>query len=469
MSGFFGDLSSSQEAALREMKGLFAEIDDHTALRFLRARHFEVKDAANLYRKNVAYRKESGIEKILKSEVPKTDLYRKFVPHAFHGFDREGRPIYIEKVGLIDYPTAMTLLDDDDFMRHHLYQMEKQIARCAESSARLGKVVDNFCTIVDLTGLNMSHRKALRLIRAVAGHDQDHYPERLGKLYIINAPWIFPTFWRMCRVWLDANTVKKINVLGKNYKKELVKHIDPVHLPEEYGGTCKCPGGCVFVHDISMYKNGASLDEELKASNDTQEKTISSRDCFEVKLSCGPEGGEFSWVFKVQGGRDLLFSVQQLGGLLDWSLSQSSLHDLNDPKHKEKEKEKKPVYVQEPEKIQCHKGNFSSAGACTLVFKFDNTHSYFTSKSLKFCLRVAPPPGLEADSGLPTSNSIPDRPGNDLHMEFPSADDIKSPELPFTADTSTSASDQPRLEALSGPGGASTIPQVSIVSVGIQD
>lgn len=64
------------------------------------------------------------------------------------------------------------MLDDDDFMRHHLYQMEYQIVRCAESSARLGKVVDSFCTIIDLTGLNMSHRKALRLIRAVAAHDQ---------------------------------------------------------------------------------------------------------------------------------------------------------------------------------------------------------------------------------------------------------------------------------------------------------
>lgn len=110
------------------MKDLFGEIDDHTALRFLRARQFDVKNASNLYRNDFAYRKESGIEKIVKSDVPKSELFRKFIPHAYHGFDRvllclrrllemltlrkqDGRPVYIEKVGVIDYPTAMTVGD----------------------------------------------------------------------------------------------------------------------------------------------------------------------------------------------------------------------------------------------------------------------------------------------------------------------------------------------------------------------
>ena len=64
--------------------------------------------------------------------------------------------------------------------------------------------------MIDLTGLNMSHRKALKVIRMYAAHDQDCYPERLGRLYIINAPWIFPTFWKMCKIWLDQNTINKV-------------------------------------------------------------------------------------------------------------------------------------------------------------------------------------------------------------------------------------------------------------------
>lgn len=226
----------------------------------------------------------------------------------------------------------------------------------------------------------------IMLIRFVA----DHYPERLGQLFIINAPWVFPTFWRICRVWLDENTVKKIHVLGKNYKKDLAKHIDPMYLPEEYGGTCKCAGGCVHVHDISMYKNGGSIDQELKASSDTQEKTIASRESFELKLTCGPEGGEFNWAFKVQGGRDITFSVQQIGGALEWSMSQNDLsEDRSKNKDNAKPREAKPFFIQEPEKIQCNKGSFSSKCAATIVLKFDNTSSYFTSKTLKFLSSIS--------------------------------------------------------------------------------
>ncbi len=35
---------------------------------------------------------------------------------------------------------------------------------------------------------------------------KDYYPEVLGKLYIINAPYLFSTVWSGIKVFLDPNT-----------------------------------------------------------------------------------------------------------------------------------------------------------------------------------------------------------------------------------------------------------------------
>jgi hypothetical protein len=73
---------------------------------------------------------------------------------------------------------------------------------------------------------------------------QNRYPETMGKMFIINAPYLFATVWSLVKPWLDEATQKKINILGKNYKTELVKHILPENLPKNLGGNCSCVGGC---------------------------------------------------------------------------------------------------------------------------------------------------------------------------------------------------------------------------------
>jgi hypothetical protein len=75
---------------------------------------------------------------------------------------------------------------------------------------------------------------------------QNYYPERLGRLYLINAPWGFSTVFGIVKGWLDPVTVEKIHVLGSGYQKELLSQIPAENLPKMFGGTCDCPGGCAF-------------------------------------------------------------------------------------------------------------------------------------------------------------------------------------------------------------------------------
>lgn len=51
---------------------------------------------------------------------------------------------------------------------------------------------------------------------------QNYYPEPLGKLSLINAPWGFSSVSSVVKSFLDPVTVNKIYILGSNYQQELL-------------------------------------------------------------------------------------------------------------------------------------------------------------------------------------------------------------------------------------------------------
>jgi hypothetical protein len=114
------------------------------------------------------------------------------------------------------------------------YQVERSIRK-------MGKGVEQACWMVDLTGfhaffLSPAHCK---MTAKVIGVLSAHYPERLGGLFIFNAPWIFngtllgfflkscisaeiktciccwAAFWNMCVPFVDKKTVAKIKFVKK--------------------------------------------------------------------------------------------------------------------------------------------------------------------------------------------------------------------------------------------------------------
>lgn len=80
---------------------------------------------------------------------------------------------------------------------------------------------------------------------------QNAYPEMLGKLYVVNTPWIFSMGWTIVKPWLNAQTLAKIHILGNdNFLEKLKEDIDVANIPEFLGGQCTCGGtGCVPLVD----------------------------------------------------------------------------------------------------------------------------------------------------------------------------------------------------------------------------
>lgn len=60
--------------------------------------------------------------------------------------------------------------------------------------------------------------QGLTLYRAIAELDQKYYPERLGKLFVVNAPFMFVKIWALAKKWLDPGMLKKVHICDKDFK-----------------------------------------------------------------------------------------------------------------------------------------------------------------------------------------------------------------------------------------------------------
>jgi len=100
---------------------------------------------------------------------------------------------------------------------------------------------------MDLKGVGITKVSSVySYVKQASAISQNYYPERLGRLYLINAPWGFSGVFNVVKGWLDPVTVEKIHVLGSNYQKELLSQVPAENLPKMFGGECECPGGCGF-------------------------------------------------------------------------------------------------------------------------------------------------------------------------------------------------------------------------------
>ena len=55
------------------------------------------------------------------------------------------------------------------------------------------------------------------LLQTAAALTSDNYPENMGCMFVVNAPFIFSGAWAVVKGFLDERTVKKIKILGSSF------------------------------------------------------------------------------------------------------------------------------------------------------------------------------------------------------------------------------------------------------------
>lgn len=156
--------------------------------------------------------------------------------------------MYIEQLGKIDLKAMYKITTSERMLSNLVVEYEKLAdPRLPACSRKSGALLETCCTIMDMKGVGISSAGSVYgYIKQASAISQNYYPERLGKLYIINAPWGFSGAFSVIKGFLDPVTVQKIHVLGGGYEKELLTQIPKENLPKIFGGSCACEGSCAL-------------------------------------------------------------------------------------------------------------------------------------------------------------------------------------------------------------------------------
>ena len=181
--GFLDDMSPEQEAFLNETKQWISDgnvldmealmFDDHDILRFCRARKFE-RDKVRLMLQNFAvWHRDQNIGTLLETwEFPEMPALKRALPHGLHKVDNEGRPIFIRRVGMIDFEAFFAWAPAERMVRQITYQCEEYKYLIYPALSKIyNRHIESNVQIFDLTDgsvRKMMSRQCLNLLKMSA-------------------------------------------------------------------------------------------------------------------------------------------------------------------------------------------------------------------------------------------------------------------------------------------------------------
>lgn len=82
------------------------------------------------------------------------EAVKRCYPHGYHGVDRYGRPLYIERIGSVDLTKLLQVTTVDRYVKYHIQEQEKTLnLRYPACSLVAERRIASTTTIVDVKGV----------------------------------------------------------------------------------------------------------------------------------------------------------------------------------------------------------------------------------------------------------------------------------------------------------------------------
>ena len=228
-------ISSLKDAVKDEPQDSSFVVDDACCKRYLRARNHDLAKATNMLRATLRWRAAYGTATIVRDKFPIIEKEAATgKTYVAPGRDKAGRATIIMR------SKHENTNDHDGNVLHLVYQMERAVKACEKE--------EKWNIVIDFNGY--AKNTPLKTSKAVLSTMQDHYPERLNKAFLVDAPWLFLGAFKLISPFIDPVTRKKIVFVKGSAEKRaavLLEHYELDQLEEAVGGASD------YVYDAEAY------------------------------------------------------------------------------------------------------------------------------------------------------------------------------------------------------------------------
>lgn len=125
------------------------------------------------------------------------------------GYDKSGRSIMSANMG--------KYIDFNNLNMLNFYMLERAIAATERNSKG---TEEKIICVFDFNQYSYKNTMPLGVAKEFAQGLQNHFPERVERIILCDAPYLFRVFWKMIRVFVDPVTRSKVVLTVGNEEKE---------------------------------------------------------------------------------------------------------------------------------------------------------------------------------------------------------------------------------------------------------
>jgi len=284
--------------------------DDIFLFRWLRVKDMDVEKTKEGLLATYKYRQDEGINRIGETYKPNEELI-KLYPYELSGVDKDNCPVVIHEHQKHNPKKIIDKFGKELIVRHAHWEAEKLMKLMREKST-LERPVQQSVAIIDakkFTFKQMTSPGAMDLALDGLKRSQNHYPDTLKLLVVVNAPKVAKLAYKIAKTVVSERELAKVKIFPKmnnKVKKFLLERIEADQLPEKYGGTKKV--ATLIPEKISDDEEGSGNPEDLDENDDMVETKLGPGKKLKLEYQVEQPNTQICWSFQTDD-REIEFTV----------------------------------------------------------------------------------------------------------------------------------------------------------------